>query len=356
MAQIITSILPTDFLSPMARSWSHHRWNNLEDNSYSSWQSHSQAPQSFSPSFAPDIPTHWRETDVHYDETCLHGYPLFKTIQPTAWSRKRGLHGMDPMQAPLAALCRYQSQEFALRPFSASRFLGVVPTRTVAESVLCNQFLKAVREQAVDIDGIPEHLHRTQAPSRLIPSKVDTPIEFMQPAVTELINRLKGIQPQQADTSAVRRLQSVQAELAHAKQQLAEAGISPESARAQAADNTPEFKTPTAKPLGRDPGTKHPPTSKASQLGASPKKCSRGSVVASQAVAPKSNATLDTFWNSALPAGTSASHKGDAAGEDSPPGQKDPRTPTTLMRRSNLKSSRRQKSLIPQQRFYRIIR
>ena len=115
-----------------------------------------------------------RETDVHYDETCLHGYPLFKTIQPTAWSRKRDLHGMDPMQAPLAALCRYQSQEFALRPFSASRFLGVVPTRTVAKSVLCSQFLKAVCEQAVDIDGIAEHLHRTQAPSRLILSKVDT--------------------------------------------------------------------------------------------------------------------------------------------------------------------------------------
>jgi len=178
---------------------------------------------------------------------------------------------MDPMQAPLAALCRYQSQEFALRPFSASRFLGVVPTRTVAKSVLCSQFLKAVCEQAVDIDGIAEHLHRTQAPSRLILSKVDTPIQFMQPVVTELINRLKGIQPQQADTSAVRRLQSVQAELAHAKQQLAEAGISLESARAHAADNAPEFKTPTAKPLGRDPGTKRPPTSKASQLGASPK-------------------------------------------------------------------------------------
>jgi hypothetical protein len=189
-------------------------------------------------------------------------------------------------------------------------------------------------------------------------TKVDTPIELMQPVVTELINRLKGIQPQQADILQqfvdykVFKLNS----LAHAKQQLAEAGISPESARAQAADNTPEFKTPTAKPLGRDPGTKRPPTSKASQLGASPKKCSRGSVVASQAVAPKSNATLDTFWNSASPAGTSASHKGDAAGEDIPPGQKDPRTPTTLMRRSNLKSSRRQKSLIPQQRFYRIIR
>lgn len=105
---------------------------------------------------------------------------------------------------------------------------------------------------------------------------------------------------------------------------MAEAGISPESARAQAADSTPELAPPTTNPLRQNPGTKRPPTSKASQLGASPKKRSRGSAAASQAVASKSSATLNTFWNSAPLAGESASHKGDAAGEDIPPGQKDP--------------------------------
>ena len=153
-------------------------------------------------------------------------------------------------------------------------------------------------------------------------TKVDTPIELMQPVVTELINRLKGIQPQQADILQqfvdykVFKLNS----LAHAKQQLAEAGISPN----QLVLRLPELTPPTTKPLGRNPGTKRPPTSKASQLGASPKKRSRGSVVASQAVASKSNATWNTFWNSASPAEKSASYKGDTAGEDIPPGQKDP--------------------------------
>ena len=118
MAQtIVISIFSTDCPSPMSRSWSRQYWNNWEDHSYSQWQpnSHSQAPPSLSPSFTPDLPAHWKETDVHYGENGLHGYPLFKTIQHTAWSRKRGLHGMDPVQVPLLALCRYQSQEFALR-------------------------------------------------------------------------------------------------------------------------------------------------------------------------------------------------------------------------------------------------
>ena len=66
----------------------------------------------------------------------VHGYPMYRQIQPTAWSRKRGLHGMDPLQVPLAALCRYGAQEFSLRPFSAGRFIAVVTTRTVAESPL----------------------------------------------------------------------------------------------------------------------------------------------------------------------------------------------------------------------------
>ena len=175
MAQtIVNPTFSNDCRSTMSRPWSHNYWSNWEDHSYRHWQSSSQAP----PSFTPDLPAHWKDSDVHYnyDENCLHGYPLLKTIQPTAWSRKRGLHGMDPMQVPLAAVCGYQAREFALRPFSAGRFLGVVPTRTVAEAGFCSQFLKAVREQSVDIDGIAEHLHRAQNPSGAIPSKLNAPI------------------------------------------------------------------------------------------------------------------------------------------------------------------------------------
>ena len=172
-----------------------------------------------------------------------------------------------------------------------------------------------------------EHLHRTQNPSGAIPSKLDAPIEFMQPVVTDLINRLSGIQPPQADTSAIRRLQSVQAELAQAKQQLAAAGISPESARA--APSSPVPSPPTSNPSGRNPGMKRPHTSSSLMLGASPKKRPRRPAVVSQAVASgngvfKSNATLSRFWNSASQAAECNEEQSVEAGEVIPPAQEEP--------------------------------
>ena len=167
----------------------------------------------------------------------------------------------------------------------------------------------------------------TQNPSGAIPSKLDAPIEFMQPVVTDLINRLSGIQPPQADTSAIRRLQSVQAELAQAKQQLAAAGISPESARA--APSSPVPSPPTSNPSGRNPGMKRPHTSSSLMLGASPKKRPRRPAVVSQAVASgngvsKSNATRSRFWNSASQAAECNEEQSVEAGEVIPPAQEEP--------------------------------
>ena len=114
----------------MSQQWKSQQWKKLDD---SSWQSQDDW------SWTPTIPARWQQTPTHYDETVLHGYSMYRTIQPTAWSRKRGLHGMDPLQVPLVALCRHGAQEFGLRPFSAGRFIGIVTTRTVAESVFCSQ-------------------------------------------------------------------------------------------------------------------------------------------------------------------------------------------------------------------------
>ena len=69
---------------------------------------------------------------------------------------------MDPLQVPLAVLCRHGAQEFSLRPFSAGRFIGIVTTRTVAESAFCSQLLKCMRDSGIDVDAVAEHWHRTQ--------------------------------------------------------------------------------------------------------------------------------------------------------------------------------------------------
>ena len=68
-----------DCRSTMSRPWSRNYWSNWEDHSYRHWQSSSQAP----PSFTPDLPAHWKDSDVHYDENCLHvGTHCLKPFSP----------------------------------------------------------------------------------------------------------------------------------------------------------------------------------------------------------------------------------------------------------------------------------
>ena len=49
---------------------------------------------------------------------------------------------------------RHGAQEFSLRPFSAGRFIGIVTTRTVAESAFCSQLLKCMRDSGIDVDAV----------------------------------------------------------------------------------------------------------------------------------------------------------------------------------------------------------
>ena len=131
-----------------------HNWSSWKDYQNSSWSQWS--------SYGPPLPSSWKQDEAHHDSNLAHGYPLFRTIQPTAWSRKKGIHGLDPLELPVHQLCRYGLQEFSLRPLIAGRFLGLVCTRSVAESVFTAQLLKSMRENAVDVDIIADYLYQTK--------------------------------------------------------------------------------------------------------------------------------------------------------------------------------------------------
>ena len=146
----------------MSHNWS--SWNDHQSSSWSQWSS-----------YRSPLPSSWKPDDTHHDSHLVHGYPLFRTIQPTAWTRKKGIHGLDPLEIPVHQLCRYGLQEFSLRPLSAGRFVGLVCTRSVAESVFTAQLLKALRENAIDVDSIAEHLHQTASSTQSTPSKNDQP-------------------------------------------------------------------------------------------------------------------------------------------------------------------------------------
>eukprot|EP00438_Fugacium_kawagutii_P034175 Skav233173 [mRNA] locus=scaffold24:82815:83906:+ [translate_table: standard] len=239
------------------------------------------------------LPDSWTPSDKHHDERVLHGFPLFSQIHPTAWSRKKGLHGVGPLKVPLAHLCRHGLEEFSLRPLSAGRFIGVVCTRTIAESVFTAQLLKSVREHSLDLDSICEHLHREQQPATPVPSKTDSPGEFMAPLIHQIIDKLKDIAPQKAETAAMRRAATLEKRLQDAEAKLAAAGLH------SAPSPSP---SPTPTPRTAEPSSARKRAS-LSELGASPKKAARKP----KALAPNQpKLTFPTTKALALPAATPA--------------------------------------------------
>ena len=91
--------------------------------------------------------------------------------------------------------------------------MGIITTRTIAESVFGAQLLKAMRDQGIDIDTLSEHLHRTTDPDAPIPNKSDDPVGFMSPLIHAVVSKMKELSPTKQDTQALRELQSVQKKL-----------------------------------------------------------------------------------------------------------------------------------------------
>lgn len=201
-------------------------WQHSQDQWRNSWTSPSDPGNSWNQSGGPqevahpaiDIPSSWQQTSTHFDETPVYGHRFFRVIQPTAWSRKRGLSGTNPLTVPIGLLTRHGAAEFALRALSEGRFVGIVCTRSIPESVLLSQFLKGLRDAGHDIDAVAESLHRKNNPNVSPPSKVDRPCDFMQPLVQVLLDAIAQVAPAKQDTVAMRQLQDMQAQL-HAAQE-----------------------------------------------------------------------------------------------------------------------------------------
>ena len=77
-----------------------------------------------------------------------------------------------------------------------------------------SQLFRAIREAQIDLDSIAESLHRKLDPKGVVPSKTEKPSVFVEPLIQKIVDLLKDLQPERAESSAVRKLQSVQAELA----------------------------------------------------------------------------------------------------------------------------------------------
>ena len=144
----------------------------------------------------------WKTTATMFDDEPMYGHKFHKTVQPTAWSRRKNRCGLNPLTIPIGLLTRHGASEYGLRLHSEGRFMGIITTRTIAESVFGAQLPKAMRDQGVDIYTLSEHLHRTADPEP-IPTKSEDPVNFMSPLIHAVVSKLKELSPTKQDTQAL---------------------------------------------------------------------------------------------------------------------------------------------------------
>ncbi|CAE7805157.1 unnamed protein product [Symbiodinium sp. CCMP2592] len=184
------------------------------------------------PANATSTPTTSATTDPdHYDTNLVFKATLKRTIEPTAWSRAKGLAGMDVRDVTVAHLCRHGMEEFGLRGLSHGKFTSMILTRNIAESVLLSQLQKKLRENNIDVDATIDAIH--QSKGQKAPDKVKEAITFVAPLVDTIMDAIKpwaqvrnyGAKNTEGDNQAAQRMQALEEQTAKYKQRLRSAGI-----------------------------------------------------------------------------------------------------------------------------------
>ena len=114
---------------------------------------------------------------------------LKKNVEPTAWSRAKGIAGMDIRDVTIAHLSRRGLDEFGLRGLSHGRFTSFILTRNVAETVLLSQLQKKLREDNIDVDATIDALYKSK--SMTPPCKVKEAATYVAPLVDEFLQSIK---------------------------------------------------------------------------------------------------------------------------------------------------------------------
>ena len=176
------------------------------------------------------VPASFKEDGEHYDTTLVFKSTLRKTVEPSAWSRAKGLAGMDIRDVTVAHLSRRGMEEYGLRPLSHGRFTGIILTRNVAETVLLSQIQKKLREDNIDVDSTIEAIYKSR--NLKPPDKVKEATNFVAPLVEEIFSAMKpwtqtknyGKNSEQ-DNQVAQRMQELEEEAAKYKQRLKSAGV-----------------------------------------------------------------------------------------------------------------------------------
>ena len=143
------------------------------------------------------MPAQFDSDGTFLDKTVVGQHQLYRHIQSTNWSRKRGLAGRSIEDPRVVEVARKGVEEFGLRLLSEGTPQNLVFTRSVGEAAFVTSLLKKLRENRVDIDTVEATFH----PSSSIPDKQNEAIKYMQPVVDNLSKQLSLRMPKEPEDS-----------------------------------------------------------------------------------------------------------------------------------------------------------
>ena len=164
------------------------------------------------------------------DETLVYRSTLKCYVEPSAWSRAKGIAGKPVQDVKLTDLTHKGIQVWMIRGLSHGKFTGVVLTKSIAESVLTARLLSALREKKVDIDETVKAMHRDKS-AKSIPDKTSEATKFIQPLVDVVMQQLQPFLVTIDQTAAAtnsgdnKDFQDTQQDNAKLRQKLQQAGI-----------------------------------------------------------------------------------------------------------------------------------
>ena len=221
----------------MSESWSPEAWNKTSwKNSWdspkaSSWDSPKQSGSSsswanplgrdthYEQNVGSRIPHEFQQTTTFLDERQVLNMQLNRYVESTPWSRKQQLAGKAMEEVTLADVVYRGWNDQSLRYLSTGRFIGVITTRSVSESVFCSRILQSLKESRIDIDQLCEHMHRNSG-NQSAPSKFEKSIDLVNPLVPSIVKHIETLSPAIAP-DASSRIQELEQQIEQMKQSAA---------------------------------------------------------------------------------------------------------------------------------------
>ena len=224
---------PWDAQSWAASDWQQSSWDDPATQWYDPEHRYGydsrQSTMSQNPGDA-ELPPHFKSSRNYLDETLVYRSTLQRYIEPSAWSRAKGIAGKPVQDVKLTDQTHKGIQEWMIRGLSHGKFTGVVLTKSIAESVLTAGLLSALREKEVDIEETVEAMRKDKS-KKAIPDKTSEATKFIQPLVDVVMQQLQPFLVTVDQTTAAassgdnKEFQDMQQDNAKLRQKLQQAGI-----------------------------------------------------------------------------------------------------------------------------------